>query len=139
MAIPDVGSDAVASEMPSLTQRSLSVDVDSDAVASETVSGFKKSLSDCEGTLQSMSIGNSALQHSVEGTSVSSSSSVMTLLLALNNTPNGRSDLRNTNLASLKHVVVESLPTEFNGNCIFELPPLPIVKVDGSCRLDGMD
>ena len=101
--------------------------------------GFKKSLSDCEGTLQSMSIRNFEPQHSVEGTSVSSSSSVMTLLLALKNTPGGRRDLQNANLASFKHVVVESLLSEFNGNCIFELPPLPVVKVGGSCRLDDMD
>ena len=60
VAIPDVRSDTVASEMPILTRRSLSVDVDSHVVASETISGFKRSLSDCEGTLQSMSIGNSA-------------------------------------------------------------------------------
>ena len=60
VAIPDVGSDVVASETPSLTRRSLLEDVDSDAVASETVSQLKKSLSECEGTLQSMSIENSA-------------------------------------------------------------------------------
>ena len=117
----------------------MTVDVDSDAVASETISGFRRSLSDCEGTLQSMSIGNLAPQHSIEGTSSSSSSSVMTLLLALKNMPGGRSDLRNANLASFKHMVVESLPAEFNGDCIFELPPLLVVKAGGSCRLDGMD
>ena len=92
MAIPDVGSNAVASKAPSLAWRSMLVDVDSNAVASETISRFKKSLSDCEGTLQSMSIGNFAPQHYVEGTSISSSSSVMTLL-ALKNTPGGRSYL----------------------------------------------
>ena len=140
VAIPNVGSDVVASETPILNRRSLSVDVDSGAVASETISGFKRSLSDCEGTLQSMSIGNSAPQHSIEGTSVSSSSSIMTLLLALKNMPGGRNDLQNTNLTSFKHMVVESLTLdEFNGDCIFELPPLPVVKAGGSCRLDGMD
>ena len=76
MAIHDVGSDADASETPILTWRSLLVDVDSDAVASETILGFKRSLSDCEGTLQSMPIENSAPQHSIEGTSDSSSSSI---------------------------------------------------------------
>ena len=118
VATPDVESDDVASETPMQTRRSLTVDVDSDAVASETVSGFRRSLSDCEGTLQSMSIGNSAPQHSVEGTFSSSSSSVMTLLLALNNMPGGRSNLRNANLSSFKHMVVESLPAEFNGDCL---------------------
>ena len=135
----DVRSDAVASETASLTQRSLSLDVDFDAVASETVLGFKKSLSDCEDTLQLMSIGNSAPQHSLEGISVSSDTSIMTLLLALKNTHGGRSNLHNANLASFKHVFVESLPAEFNGNCIFELLPLPIVRAGGSYRLDGMD
>ena len=115
------------------------VDFDSDVVVSETVSGFRRSLSDCEGTLQSMSIGNSASQHSLEGTFNSSSLSVMTLLLALKSMPGGRSNLRNANLASFKHTVVESLPAEFNGDCIFELPLLPVVKAGGSCRLDGMD
>ena len=59
-AIPDVDSYDVALETPMQSRRSLTVDVDFDAVASETVSGFRRSLSDCEGTLQSMSIGNSA-------------------------------------------------------------------------------
>ena len=136
---PNVESDDVASETLLQSQRSLTVDVDSDAVASETVSGFRRSLSDYEGTLQSMSIGNSAPQHSVEGTFSSSSSSVMTLLLALKSMLGGRSDLRNANLVSFKHMVVESLPAEFNGDCIFELPLLPVVKAGGSCRLDGMD
>ena len=63
----------------------------------------------------------------------------MTLLLALKNIPGGRSDLQNANLASFKHMVVESLPAEFNGDCIFELPPLSVVKAGGSCRLGGMD
>ena len=132
--ISNVGSDDVASKTPSLTQRSLSLDVDYEAVASETVSGFKKSLSDCEGTLQSMSIGNSAPQHSIESISVSSDTSIMTLLLALKNTLGGKSDLCNANLTSFKHVVVESLPAEFNGNCIFELPALYVVRVGGSCK-----
>ena len=139
MATPDVESDDVASETPMQTRRSLTVDVDSDAVASKTISGFRRSLSDCEGTLQSMSIGNSTPQHSVEGTFSSSSSSVMTLLLALKNMPGRRSYLQNANLASFKHMVVESLPAKFNGDCIFELPPLLVVKAGGSCRLDGMD
>ena len=63
----------------------------------------------------------------------------MTLLLALKNTPGGRSNLQNANLASFKHMVVESLPAKFNGNCIFELPPLLVVKAGGSCKLEGMD
>ena len=36
-------------------------------------------------------------------------------------------------------MVVESFLAEFNGNCIFELPPLLVVRAWGSCRLDGMD
>ena len=136
---PNVESHDIALEMPLQSRRSLTVDFDSDAVVSETVSGFRRSLSDCESTLQSMSIGNLAPQHSLEGTFSSSSSSVMTLLLALKSMSGGRSDLRNANLVSFKHTVVESLPAEFNGDCIFELPPLPVVKAGGSCRLDGMD
>ena len=31
------------------------------------------------------------------------------------------------------------LPVEYNGNCIFELPPVAVVKEGGLSRLDGMD
>ena len=36
-------------------------------------------------------------------------------------------------------MVVQSLSIEFDGNCIFELPPLAIVKEGSACRLDDVD
>ena len=50
-----------------------------------------------------------------------------------------KSQLARTNLASFKHEVVQFLSTEYNGNVIFKLPSLPLVKEGGVARLNGMD
>ena len=42
-------------------------------------------------------------------------------------------------MSSFKHEVVKFLPVEYNGNCIFELPPVVVVKEGGLSRLDEMD
>ena len=60
-------------------------------------------------------------------------------MLALKDKQTRRSNLKSTDLGSFKHSIVESLPMEFNGNCIFEFPPLSVVKEEGACRLDGID
>ena len=75
----------------------------------------------------------------VDGTFELSSSSIMELLLALKEKQTERSNLKSADLGSFMHLVVEFLPVEFNGNYIFELPPLFVVKEGGACRLDGMD
>ena len=63
----------------------------------------------------------------------------MELLLVVFGRPLARSHLKSANLSSFKYKVVPHLPVEFNGNVIFELPPLSIVKEGGVARLDGMD
>ena len=63
----------------------------------------------------------------------------MELLLAVCGRPSARSHLRSADLSSFKHEVVPHLPVEFNGNVVFELSPLSVVKEGGVARLDGMD
>ena len=63
----------------------------------------------------------------------------MKLLLSMGGKPFARSILKSADLSSLKHEVVDFLPVEFNGDLIFELPPLASIKEGGVCRLDGMD
>ena len=63
----------------------------------------------------------------------------MDLLLRMGSSKSGRSILKTVDLSSFKHKVVKFLPIEYNGNCIFELPPAAIVKEGGLSRLDGMD
>ena len=65
--------------------------------------------------------------------------SFMKLLLSMGGKPSMRSILKSTDFSSFKHEVVDFLLVEFNGDCIFELPPLASIKEGGVCRLDGMD
>ena len=51
----------------------------------------------------------------------------------------GRSILKTADLSIFKHEVVKFLSIEYNGNCIFELPLVAVVKEGGLNRLDGMD
>ena len=112
---------------------------DSDVVALETSSMLMGSVCEVSVTSESISIMNFDPPSSEDVSLISSYTSIMTFLLALRDRPLGKSDLGSANLASFKHMVVQSLPVEFNGNCIFELPPLAIVKERRACRLDGMD
>ena len=89
------------------------------------------------GTLEAISIGNSTLQRAKEENHESLSNSIIELLLALKDKPAGRSDFKSADLASFKHMIIQSLPVEFNGNCIFF--ELAIVKEGGACKVDGMD
>ena len=63
----------------------------------------------------------------------------MGLLLLMESSKSRRSILKIADLSSFKHEVVKFLPVEYNGSCIFELPPLAVVKERGLSRLDGMD
>ena len=78
-------------------------------------------------------------QLSSEGKCDESPRSILKLLLVVCGRPLARSQLRSADLSSFKHEVVPYLPIEFNGNMIFELPALPVVKEGGMARLDGMD
>ena len=63
----------------------------------------------------------------------------MDLLLGMGYSKANRSVLKTIDLSTFKHEVVKYLPVEYNGDCIFELPPLVVVKEGGLSRLDGMD
>ena len=60
-------------------------------------------------------------------------------LLAMGGNKSGRSMLKSEDLSSFVHEAVKYLSAEFNGNRVFELSPLTVVKEGGLSRLDGMD
>ena len=65
--------------------------------------------------------------------------SIMDLLRRMRGNRSGRSLLKSVDLSSFVHESVKHLPAEFNGDRVFELPPLTVVKKGGLSRLDGMD
>ena len=65
--------------------------------------------------------------------------SIMDLLRGMEGNRSGRSVLKSVDLSSFVHESVKHLPAEFNGDRVFELPPLTVVKEGGLSRLDGMD
>ena len=65
--------------------------------------------------------------------------SIYDSLLNLGSHRAGRSELKNVDLASFSHQKVNYLPTRYNGDIVFELPPLPNVKGGGAAMLEGMD
>ena len=65
--------------------------------------------------------------------------SIMDLLRGMGGNKSGRSLLKSVDLSSFVHEFVKHLPAEFNGDRVFELPPLTVVKEGGLSRLDGMD
>ena len=112
---------------------------DSDPVVFETLPQGSDSNTDFKCTPESVSVGCSGPQLSLEGKCNESARSIMELLLAVCRRPLARSHLRSADLSSFKHEVVPHLPVEFNGNVVFELPPLSVVKEGGMACLDGMD
>ena len=70
---------------------------------------------------------------------IGANKSIMDLLLLMGSNKSGRSILKTTDLSTFKHEVVKFLLVEYNGNCIFELPPFAVVQEGGLSRLDGMD
>ena len=69
----------------------------------------------------------------------SSQLSIYECILSLRSHRGERSDLKNVDLASFPHQKVNYLPSKFNGNTVFELPPLPCIKGGGAAMLEGMD
>ena len=51
----------------------------------------------------------------------------------------GRSELKSVDLSTFPHEKLNYLPTKYNEDIIFELPPLPTVKGGGAAMLEGMD
>ena len=63
----------------------------------------------------------------------------MLLLLRMGRNKLSKSVLKTFDLSAFKHEVVKYLLVKYNTDCIFELPPVAIVKESGLSRLDGMD
>ena len=68
-----------------------------------------------------------------------STKSNIELFFAIRGNLSIKNELQSGNLTSFKHEIVPHFPVEYNGDIIFKLPPLPIVKEEGTARLDGMD
>ena len=124
---------------PSLIHRIQTPDEDSDPVASETPSHNLILDSNLKSNPQSGSVGFFGPQSPPGGRLDGSPRNIMELLLTICGKPSARSQLTSANLASFKQEVVQYLPTMYNGNVIFELPPLRVVKERGIARLDGTD
>ena len=97
------------------------------------------SLSVSGSTAQSKSLGLYSMQQSSNGPSEGISKSIMLLLLRMGCNKSSRNVLKTSDLSAFKHEVVKYLPIEYNEDCIFELPPVAVVKEGGLSRLDGMD
>ena len=65
--------------------------------------------------------------------------SIYESLIALGNEKTSKSELKSVDLASFPQKKLKYLPTEYNGNVLFELPRLFVVKGGGGAILDGMD
>ena len=77
-----------------------------------------------------------------EGVGEGSDSTVISIydsLLSLRSHRPGRSELKTVDLSKFPHEKLNYLPTKYNGDIIFELPPLPTVKGGGAAMLEGMD
>ena len=77
-----------------------------------------------------------------EGVGEGSDSTVISIydsLLSLQSHRPGRSELKTVDLSTFPHEKLNYLPTKYNGDIIFELPPLPTMKGGGAAMLEGMD
>jgi hypothetical protein len=66
-------------------------------------------------------------------------SSIYEYVVALGNQPHSRSVLKNSDLGSFPHYKVKFLPNQYNGDAIYELPPILAPKEGVVGRLVGMD
>ena len=85
------------------------------------------------------SSGSDSKSHLLGDSSSYSVISIYDSLLSLQNHWSWQSELKNVDLAIFPHQKLNYLPTKYNGNILFELPPLSTVKGDGATMLEGMD
>ena len=84
--------------------------------------GFRSlSVSTC--TPQSKPLGVSSDHPSSNPPTLGATKSIIDLLLLMGSNKSGRSILKTVDLSSFKHKVVKFFLVDYNGNCIFELPP----------------
>ena len=69
----------------------------------------------------------------------SSQLSIYECIPSLRSHRGGRSDLKNVDLATFPYQKLNYLPSNFNGNAVFQLPPLPCIKGGDAAMLKGMD
>ena len=136
-----IGGRGAAFNRPCLAipPRTPSLCIDFDPVASKTPSvGFRLSEDTrcMPQTRLASEIGPLSLNDEIPE---QSSLSMMTLIRAMGGNPTTRSILKSADLASFKHEVVKYLPVEYDGDYIFKLHALSIVKEEGVCQLGGMD
>ena len=65
--------------------------------------------------------------------------SIYDSLLSLWSHRSRQSEFKSVDLATFPHQKLNYLPTKYNGNIVFELPPLSTVKGGGGAMLEGMD
>ena len=65
--------------------------------------------------------------------------SIYDSLFSLRSHRSGRSELKSFDFATFPHQKLNYLPTKYNENIVFELPPLSTVKSGGAAMLEGMD
>jgi hypothetical protein len=68
-----------------------------------------------------------------------SSASIYDIVVAIGGHPTAKSTLRSADIQSFPHHKVKYLPSQYNGNVIFELPPVIVPKEGTAGRLEGMD
>ena len=100
-----------------------------------------RSSSETLGRQQSLAVSNVIAGKGLHfaGCSNSFMPSIYDNLLNLGSHRAGRNKLKNVDLASFSHQKVNYLPMRYNGDIVFELPPLPNVKGGGAAMLEGMD
>jgi hypothetical protein len=65
--------------------------------------------------------------------------SIYDIVVAMGRHSTAKSTLRNANLQLFLHHKVKYLPSQYNGNVIFELPPVIVPKEGTAWRLEGLD
>jgi hypothetical protein len=66
-------------------------------------------------------------------------SSVYEYVVALGNQPHSRSLLKSLDLGSFPHHRIKFLPSQYNGDAIYKLPPIIVPKEGVAGQLVGMD
>jgi hypothetical protein len=80
-----------------------------------------------------------SIQSSDGNLAATSICNVYNTLVSIGNQPNARCLLKIVDLASFSHIKVKYLPCQYNGDSIYELPPIIASKDGAAGWLDGMD
>jgi hypothetical protein len=89
--------------------------------------------------LKSTSAAFLGLQSTDGDATQTSSTSIYNIVVAIGGHPTAKSTLRSTDLQSFPHHKIKYLPSQYNGNVIFELPLVIVPKKGAARRQEGMD